>query len=184
MFFEISDTLHSQKFQKTLILASEAKTVHVLPNYIFFHVLAQYCVCHTFVILTKVCFWIPAMGAIPTNFLKLAKHSSCDSCGDFELWLRLSVPPFCFRFSNLSRTLARFLSACRCLYKMKYFFQQKIFELELFTKNKAFHSKLKHRKKFHFLGTMHSLPQRLKLTFKKKILVEGVQKRPGVKKKC
>ena len=51
---------------------------------------------------------------------------------------------------------------------MKYFFQQKIFELELFTKNKAFHSKLKHRKKFHFLGTMHSLPQRLKLTFLKK----------------
>ena len=93
------------------------------------------------------------MGAIPTNFLKLAKHSSCDNCGDFELFeLRLSVPPFCFLFCNLSRTLARFLSACRCL--KKDYLEKKIY-LNLFLK-KDFHSELKHVYMHNYLKDLFS----------------------------
>ena len=68
----------------------------------------------TLVILTKVLFWMPAIGASPTNWRSCPRHSSWVSLGVVDFFF--SLTPFCFRFSNRSKTLARFLSACRWLW--------------------------------------------------------------------
>ena len=67
--------------------------------------------------LVKVCFWMPAMGAMPTNFLRLARHSSWVSLGPSFFF---SLTPLCFRFSSLWSTLARLRSACCCLKESRY----------------------------------------------------------------
>ena len=70
----------------------------------------------TLVILTKVLFWMPAIGASPTNWRSCPRHSSWVNLGVVDFFF--SLTPFCFRFSNRSKTLARFLSACRWLWKI------------------------------------------------------------------
>ena len=68
----------------------------------------------TLVILTKVFFWMPAIGASPTNWRSWPRHSSWVSLGVVDFFFSL-VLPLCFRFSSRSSTFARFLSACLCL---------------------------------------------------------------------
>jgi len=73
---------------------------------------------YTFVILWRVCFWIPGIGDFSTNFLNTVRHSSWLILGASS-WDIALTPGFFFRLSRRWRTLALFRSACCCLHYLE-----------------------------------------------------------------